>query len=158
MSEKIGHDMVKVRIGIDPDIEKSGYAEIRNKQVVILDNLDLFDLTTCLSAMFHEYGTSLMVHIEAGWLNKKTMFHFTKDKNNRKVEYGKSVTAKISMSTGQNHAIGKLIEQYCVKNFIPYRLFKPTGKKWDAKLFKQITGYEGRTNPEMRDAVRAAWR
>ncbi len=135
---------MKVRIGIDPDIEKSGYCEIRNGKIRILDNLDLFDLVTCLSAWEEDH----LVCIEAGWLNKKTNFHFAKNKG---------VSDKISMAVGQNHAVGKLIEQYCVKHEIPYKLVAPTGAKWDAKLFKQITGWEGKSNQENRDAARAAW-
>lgn len=145
---------MKIRIGIDPDIEKSGYCEIHDKKIKALDNLDFFDLTACLSVLDKDD----MVCIEAGWLNEKTMFHMkVNKKTGQKSEHNRGTSAKIAMFTGQNHAVGRLLEQFCIKNKIPYKLYKPSSEKWDAKLFKQITGYEGKSNQETRDAVRAAW-
>lgn len=148
---------MKVRIGIDPDIEKSGYAIIESKKVSIIDTIDFFSLIEAIGAADRKYGNDLTVCIEAGWLNEKTVFHMKTDKFGNKSEHNKGTTAKIAMYTGQNHAVGRLLEQYCIKNHIPYKLIKPTGKKWDAKLFKQITGWTGQSNQETRDAVRAAW-
>jgi hypothetical protein len=63
----------------------------------------------------------------------------------------------ISKKVGRNHQVGMLIGELCERNGIDYEIMKPLklvkGKKMDAKTFKLITKYEGRTNPETRDAA-----
>lgn len=149
--------MISYRIGIDGDVDKSGFAVIRiepfkKPKIVQLTTLDLFDLCENLRALNEIYKeptkVEFMVYIEAGWLNNSVNHHASNNK---------FVAGKIGSSVGANLEIGKQIEKFCKKNDIKYRLYKPTSSKWDAKRFKMITGWEGRTNSEMRDAVRAAW-
>lgn len=85
-----------------------------------------------------------MVHISAGWLIDKTMWH--------KPDANRHVQQKIAMNVGLNHAAGRLIEEWCIRNEMPYKLVKPSGKV-DAKTFKNITKWEGRTNQDTRDAA-----
>lgn len=147
--------MTKFRIGIDPDLQKSGYAFLMDKEqrldVVEVTTLgfwklietierDIFDVKKC--------NFSAVVYLEAGWLNKKSNFHYSKTKD---------IAGRIGKNVGENHAVGKLIEEFLITNNIPYKLVKPTSSKWDAKLYKQITGDVSRTNQEERDAVKAAW-
>ena len=149
MSKRIIH------IGIDGDVDKSGYCEIGKTpfgkwEILHLDNLDFFDaidrithlVTTCPPEDF-----KITVCIEAGWLNK-SIHHVMKSNAH---------AAKIGTHVGSNHQVGRLFESFCKKNNINYRLYKPITSKWDAKMFKQVTGWEKRSNPEQRDAVRAAW-
>jgi hypothetical protein len=149
--------MVNYRIGIDGDVDKSGFAVIRiepfkKPQIIQLTTLDLFDLCENLRALNEVYKEAtkveFMVFIEAGWLNNSVNHHTSQNK---------FVAGKIGSSVGANLEIGKQIEKFCKKYNIQYRLYKPTTTKWDAKKFKMITGYEQRTNSEQRDAVRAAW-
>jgi len=149
--------MINYRIGIDGDVDKSGFAVIRiepfkKSQIVQLITLDLFDLCYMLKSLHEIYKEAdkveYMVFIEAGWLNNSVNHHTSANK---------FIAGKIGSSVGANLEIGKQIEKFCKKNDIKYRLYKPTSSKWDAKRFKMITGWDGRTNSEMRDAVRAAW-
>lgn len=149
--------MIRYSIGIDPDTEKSGFAVIRiepfkKPQIVQLTTMDLFDLCyniLSLSKLYLEADkVEFMVHIEAGWLNNSVNHHPSQNK---------FIAGKIGSAVGANLEIGKQIEKFCKKNGIKYKLYKPTSTKWDAKKFKMITGWDGRSNPEMRDAVRAAW-
>jgi len=141
----------QVRIGIDPDIDKSGFcimesAPFGKKNIVKLETLCFWDLIQAIDA-YHDYD-DLLVCLEAGWLNKKSNYHFAANT---------SIAGRIGKNVGENHAVGKLVQQYCEKADILYKLIKPESKKWDADLFKKITGYDKRTNQEQRDAVRAAW-
>lgn len=148
-----------VRIGIDPDLVKSGACLIKQEifeeqKVTDLKNLEFFDLIAMLdhAKKFADENKdkvkSLTVFLEAGWLNKKSNYHSA---------FNKEIAGRIGKNVGENHAIGKLIEQYCKRENIDYKLVKPTSKKWDAQLFKKITKWDKRTNSEQRDAVRAAW-
>lgn len=141
-----------IRIGIDPDIDKSGYCLIESapfgkKNIVKLETLSFWDLITEIDTVHHS-DSSLLVCIEAGWLNKISNYHAAGNV---------AIAGRIGKNVGENHAVGKLIEQFCKKAYIPYKLIKPESKKWNADLFKKITGYDNRTNQEHRDAVRAAW-
>ena len=156
---------IKIRIGIDPDVDKSGFCLIehipfKKPEIKILQCFDFFDVIDLLA---HRYlkslneQTELIIFIEAGFLNKKSNFRQMIKKGGKWVAAPDAVKEKMASNTGENHCIGKLFELYCKKNRIPYKLYKPVSKKWDAKIFKMITGFTQRTNPEMRDAVRAAW-
>lgn len=160
--------MINYRIGIDADVDKSGFAVIRiepfkKSQIVQLITLDLFDLCYMLKSLHEIYKEAdkveYMVYIEAGWLNNLVNHHskYFDKKLKKWVEKNVGAREKTSINVGANLEIGKQIEKFCKKNDIKYKLYKPTSSKWDAKRFKMITGWEGRTNSEMRDAVRAAW-
>jgi hypothetical protein len=145
---------ISVRIGIDPDLVKSGVAMVYQKPGIPqylhdTSTLSFFDLIE----YFEKHNDKMLreeicVMLEAGWLNKISNYHKSASK---------SIAGRIGKNVGENHAVGKLIEEYLKRNNINYKLVKPSTKKWDAKLFKQITKWEGRTNSEMRDATRAAW-
>src|SRR5574343_441837 len=144
-----------IRIGIDPDLTASGYCVLIKQpfgkwKIETLDTLDFF---TLLNAIENEMkgakapGNELTVCIEAGWLNK-SIHHFAENK---------AVAGRIGKNVGHNEAVGRLIAEYCEINDINHKLIKPGSSKWNAELFRKITGWEKRTNQEERDAVRAAW-
>jgi hypothetical protein len=149
---------INYRLGVDPDLEKSGFAALRfepfkKPQIIQLDNKSFFDLIYLIKSVHEIYkeetkDVDFIVCIEAGWLNKVSNYHNA---------FNKSIAAKIGKNVGENHAVGKLLELFCKENNIKYKLIKPTTSKWDARQFKMITGYSKRTNSEQRDAVRAAW-
>lgn len=146
----------QLRIGIDPDLDKSGYCLIESEpfgkqRITVLSTFPFWELIETIEKVnrFTATDETLMVFIEAGWLNKVSNYHGA---------VNKSVAGRIGKNVGENHAVGKLLEQYCKACNIPYKLVKPESKKWDAELFKKITGWKNRTNQEHRDAVRTAWR
>lgn len=129
------------KIGIDPDIDKSGYCLVIDKQIKDLTCLTFFQLLEKI----HYYKTAcanLTVYIEAGHLEKKSNWH---------AAVGRGIAEKIAKQVGKNHAVGILIEQFCKIKGIKYELIKPK-KKIDSKTFCALTGIK-KSNQETRDAA-----
>jgi hypothetical protein len=147
---------IKWKIGIDGDIEKSGFCIIKQvpfgkKEIVTLTTLPFFDVVNSIHTLVkqaYDEGNEVLVCIESGWENKTANYHAAPSM---------AVAANIGMKVGMNHAIGMKITEYCEVNKIPYKLVNPDSKKWDARMFKMVTGWSNRSNAEERDAVRAAW-
>jgi hypothetical protein len=139
-----------VRIGIDPDINKSGLAITMNGALVRVEARTFFDLCEILNSaknIARDVGAMLMVTIEAGWLIKKQNWHPAQ---------GRGVRDKIAKNIGENHAAGKLIARWCDEAGIPYELVPPRGKVKSAR-FKRLTGWNKRANQDMRDAAMLIW-
>lgn len=145
-----------IRIGIDGDVDKSGYCELSKSPfqakwtINYMGTLIFFDVLERLDEakkMSQLPDVKLVVCIEAGWLNK-SIHHIMK---------GNAHAAKIGTHVGANHQIGKLFVQYCERIGLMHQLYKPTTSKWSAKMFQQVTGLTVKTNAEVRDSVRAAW-
>lgn len=138
---------MKILVGIDPDIEKSGYCWYKNKESFILANMDFFQLLEKfkeLKGVYFNLGWDMKVYIEAGWLNKS---------NWHKVSNGSAaINASIGLRTGANHEVGRKIVEMCEYLEIEYELIKPTKSKVNSETFNKITGHKGRTNQEQRDA------
>ncbi len=135
---------MKILIGIDPDLEKSGIAYLTNTKL----RLDLLSFPELLEDLRSYTDSEIKVYIEAGWLNKKANWH-----GGSNPHIGMAIARKV----GENHAVGKLLEEFCKFHAIPYELIKPTQTKLNADQFKKMTGYQGRTNPETRDAAMLIW-
>lgn len=131
--------MIKCFIGIDPDVQKSGFAVWYKKQFLELDCYDLPDLFEQLKYYNDQY--QVKVRLEAGWLAKGLNWH-----------NGGLGSAN---AVGRNHEIGRQIEKYCIKEKIPYELVKPLGySKYTHDQFCKYTGWskKTKTNPETRVA------
>ncbi|MDD3083076.1 MAG: hypothetical protein PHW17_12740 [Desulfobacterales bacterium] len=139
-----------IRVGIDPDIEKSGYAITRDGALACVGARTFFDLCETLKEVRNiakDAGALLVVTIEAGWLIKKSNWHPAQ---------GRGIRDRIAKNVGENHAAGKLIARWCDEAGIPYELIPPRGKIKSAR-FKRLTGWGKRTNQDMRDAVMLIW-
>lgn len=147
--------MVRLIIGIDPDVEKNGVATV-DKQT------NEMQISTLAFPQLIEYlkdknkDCTILVLIEAGWLNHSN-WHLSP-----KITIQKA--AQIGNATGRNHETGRKIAEMCEYYKIPYKLIKPLKKIWrgtDGKIsaaeFSRITGCSARTNQEMRDAGLIAW-
>ena len=90
------------------------------------------------------------VVIEAGWQNKKSNLHGC---------FGQSkiVGERIAKNVGENHATGKLLVEMAQSLGLPVVEVRPTRKKLKAEDFNRITGWQGRTNQEQRDAGMLIW-
>ena len=129
-------------IGIDPDVELNGYALWHsNSKILEVGKETFWDIIEDIED-YKKDNVPLTVIIEAGWLIPKSNWHGAKSKG---------TAAKIGKNVGSNHQVGRLLEAYCIHNKIPHRLTKPQGKV-KAEYFKKLTGYQGRTNQDMRDA------
>jgi hypothetical protein len=128
-------------IGIDPDLEKSGVA-------LLGQSLELKNLTFSETVeLFRSQQDQIKkVVIEAGWENKKSNFH-------SRIGQHKSVGERIAKNVGENHATGKLLAEMAKSCGLAVVLVKPSRSKVDSKEFNRITGWQGRTNQEQRDAA-----
>lgn len=131
--------MTDLIIGIDPDLEKSGVA-------VLGQSLELKNLTFAQTVeLFRSRQDEIKkVVIEAGWLNKKANFRYSNSK---------AVSEQIARRVGLNHAAGILIAEMAKECGLAVVLVKPTRTKLKAEDFNRITGWQGRTNQEQRDAA-----
>lgn len=132
-------------IGIDPDLIKSGVA-------ILGDSLELKTMTFAETVdLFRSQQDQIKkVVIEAGWLNSKSNMH-------GRIGQRKSVGERIAKNVGENHATGKLLVEMAKSFNLNVVEVRPTRAKKNAEEFKRITGYMGRTNPEVRDAGMLIW-
>lgn len=131
--------MTNLIIGIDPDLEKSGVA-------ILSQSLELKNLTFAETVnLFRSQQDQIKkVVIEAGWLNKKSNFRYGHSKN---------AGERIAKNVGENHATGKLLAEMAKECGLAVVLVRPTRTKLNAEQFNRITGWQGRTNQEQRDAA-----
>lgn len=148
-------------IAIDPDNNKSGVATIDViSRRICVSTLKFFDVVNYISEqkkMAQNERKCVKVIIEGGWL-KHSNWHLPR--------FGVSPqkAAAIGRSTGMNHQTGLLLAEYCEHIGVSYEVVKPLRKIWrgrDGKItaaeLKAVTGYDGRTNQDARDAVLLAW-
>lgn len=138
--------------GTDPDCTKSGYVvyDLHEKRWHEITTLTLDDWKA--DVLTYEPGTILFV-IEAGWLNP-AIWH-GKDTTDWNPNKAKAYGAAIGKSVGANHEIGRQQIAYLQAHGHEVDPYRPRGRKWDAALFKRVTGLSKGYNPEIRDAVRA---
>jgi hypothetical protein len=115
-------------IGIDPDVDKSGVAELHVKErlveVTSLSFPELLDYLQARKKMSENGNYSLVIVVEAGWLNKSN-WH-TKGSNIR-------TAGAIGNSTGRNHEVGRKIVE-CAKHYgIEVLEHFPLRKCWKGK-------------------------
>ncbi|MCP4595737.1 hypothetical protein [Neptuniibacter sp.] len=134
-----------MRIGIDPDLIKSGAAVVVDGQLQELHALTFFELIQFIDK--HREGTRFFLedveHDKAVYIRPGT---------NRKQ------MLKIAQNVGSVKAIGRLLHGYLQDSGADYVLVKPLQgyykrAKKDADFFKKLTGWEGRTNEDKRDAA-----
>jgi hypothetical protein len=136
-------------IGIDPDIDKSGFAFYSKPRKMLMEciSLDYFELTQKLEH-YDTYMKNYIVHLEGGWLNRSNNWHSKPGDNWAKRQ-------RISKNVGANHQAGLQIMKLLIHMDIPFIVVKPLKPIFDDEnLFKKITGWHGRTNKDARSAAR----
>ena len=130
----------------------------------LLDTLPFFEL--CQRLIDNKIKSPrLKVYIEAGWENKRSNFHRVPefDKQNGQAytaEQMQRMAGRMGKNVGENHVVGKLLVEWCKLKEIPFELVIPRksrGKKLDHEKFCRVTHWNGRTNPEKRDAAMLIW-
>ena len=130
-------------IGIDPDLDKSGVA-------VLGQSFELKNLTFAETVeLFRSHQDQIKkVVIEAGWQNKKANF---------RGGHSKRAGERIAKNVGENHATGKLLVEMAKSFGLAVVEVRPTKTKKNSEEFNRITGWQGRTNQEQRDAGMLIW-
>ena len=145
-------------IGIDPDKVKSGVAWLKpSTRQLELSNLSfplLLEYLQFAKKKGEELNESLVVVVEAGWMNAKSCFHAAQGKQ----------AEKIAKDVGANHETGRKIIEMCEHYGINVIAQAPLAKCWKGKDKKithdelaSFTGIMGRTNQDARDAALLAW-
>jgi hypothetical protein len=141
-----------MKIGIDPDVDKSGIAIIKSNKLRSL-SMPLIDLYEWLKLVATQIE---VVKIEASWLIS----------HNWTANGSFATSLKIANRTGANHQIGKEIVKMCEKLNINYNLIKPLKKNWKGPNGKithkeliaiwqvqRLNFEQTKTNQEERDAI-----
>ena len=140
----------KILIGIDPDLEKSGFA-IKQESKIELLNLTFLQLTNKLNELVNVHNKeNIEVYLEKGELNKSNFHVKTIPKSVRDI---KVYCAKIGANTGKNFAVASLIEEFLIDLQITYFIVKPTSKKRTHLEINNLIKLPSKTNQEQRDAL-----
>lgn len=133
-------------IGIDPDIDKPGVCELDESGAIV--SLESIPISILLSKLASgEIDKDCIIAIED--LSKKKATYFKRGVANHRANT--RVSNSIGMVQGAQRVIRSLAVQcgYTVVD-VPDGVGKQVKK--NAKLFKQLSGYDGRTNEDKRDA------
>jgi hypothetical protein len=147
-------------VAIDPDVEKSGVAELcplhRLLEVTNLSFPELLEYLQAVKKVSETAHTSLVVVVEAGYFTQAN-WHL-KSKDNARVASAKG------NSIGRNHETGRKIVEMCKHYGIDVVAHAPLRKCWKGKDGKithdelsLFTGLMGKTNQDARDAALLAW-
>ncbi|WP_010323643.1 hypothetical protein [Marinobacterium stanieri] len=142
-------------IGIDPDLVKSGVGIVRNGKLEELHALNIVDLQGLIKE-----GVGIGAHfvVEDVESMKPTFPRHLKAQGKESRE---RQMQKISQNVGQVKAVARIVCQCLDALGASYTLVKPLGgtakaAKRNAELFKKMTGWEGRSNEDTRDAAMLA--
>ena len=143
-----------LKIGIDPDVKKSGIAIITDNKVLTALSLNFFELYEYLKICSENVD---VIKIEASWL---ISYNFTAHSGTLPQRL------KIANHTGANHEVGRKIVEMCEYLQIKYKLIRPLKKIWKgpnkkithAELvniwqIKKLGFVKKQTNQEERDAI-----
>ena len=139
----------KLIIGIDPDVQKSGFAiwNTESKQFEEVLDVRLWELFGWLERLNTAKERSpIKVYMEAGYIVKR---HWQKKGHG------------VAKSVGENQGICKAIEAFLNHLNIPYELLPPAGySNYTHEAFCKITGWDKsiRTNSEKRAAAMMVYR
>ena len=146
--------MKHLYIGIDPDVDENGFS-VWNKPQRKFESIEALNLVDMMRRLHELRDQIALVVVEAGWLNKGNR-HLNYVPKKVKVRNPLADAAEAGENTGRNHQRGIDIIEVLVYMEIPYRVtipMSPNNWKNDADIFKKMTGWKGRTNPEKRDAA-----
>lgn len=148
MSSNQSTTQATLSIGIDPDTVKSGVAVWDGKEKIWVDLLAL-DFWSTVQYLLDNRTKIKIIKIEGGWLNKNNWHTNSKQGVQSLAETGRRV--------GMNHQTGILLVEFLEKFNFPFQVVKPLRDNWWAedkmRQFNRVTGWQGQSNPEKRDAA-----
>ena len=145
----------KTYIGIDPDVDGSGYAVLLPDGILHCGNATLAEIADDARKFRRD---KVVYVIEAAWLTGKVNWHFSGGENRR-------VSSAMGYSIGRNHQAGMDIAALLRHMGHEVREVRPLKKFWrgrDGKITHEelcrLTGWTAaRSNQEQRDALLLAW-
>jgi len=146
-------------IGIDPDCDRSGVAYLETgTKTLIPFNITFIQLIDYLRKVKRDsiaQNESVVVIVEAGWLNTISNYHNVTGRG----------CCRVAKNVGANHQVGKIIVEmarYYGFEVVEQKPFKKTWKGANGKITHDELAYftnleKKRTNQEERDAALIAW-
>lgn len=139
-------------VGIDPDLRKNGVAVMEDGVYVSLGALGIVELVNMFRK--HAGDPETVFILEDVNVHRPT---FTRHGQNEKK------MQKISQNVGMVKAIAEVLVEFLSHYGCRFELRAPLKgfakqAKNDAKLFTRLTGWEGRTNSDVRDAAMLIYR
>lgn len=133
-------------VGIDPDLVKSGVAVVKDGVLTDLKNLNFSELRGFIKA--HPQAVFVLEDVE---INKPVF--------DRKVNA--QANLRIAQNVGMVKGVARLIAEYLTEQDCLFTMMRPlTGHakhaKKNADYFRLLTGWEGRSNEDNRDAAMLA--
>lgn len=133
-------------IGIDPDMRKSGVAYIdADGRIIDMESLGIAEIV----AIARSFGDHIVFAIED--VNKHGAIY----QHNRKGS--RAAQARIAQNVGMVKAAGTMIAELIEGSTGRPPILAPLGLgaqvKRNAKLFNQLTGWDGKSNEDTRDAA-----
>lgn len=146
--------MCRLVIGIDPDAQKSGIAIYKDG---VLEKLEMWSFADILTA-FRGMSES-----KPSWVDVVIVLEDVEAIRTTFLRKGQNPAAmrKIAQNVGQVKQTARLIKEMAAGYCINIVMVKPLGglaksAKKNADLFKRLTGWEGRSNEDTRDAAMLA--
>lgn len=141
---------MNIIIGVDPDAVKNGIAIFIDSKLCELKSMTTLEFYFYLENLINDKKIkNIQVAIEDVKRKKPTF-----EKYNRRGS--KSVSNKISQDVGKCKQAQTEIERCCEQLKIEYLLFCPSSsfkKGAQINIFKQLTGYNKRSNEDQRSAA-----
>lgn len=137
-------------IAIDPDLVKSGVAVIHRGRLTHLYSMKFMELMEFVLMNIDTVGKNNVVVCMENPEANKPVFH--------RAGTNKNTMLKIAQNVGQVKAVARLIHESLEYNCVTCHKVTPLKgmvkrAKKDAELFKKLTGWEGRSNEDQRDAA-----
>lgn len=150
-----------LRIGIDPDIDKSGIAIMQDGKLIKLFNANFLDLFELIKNGFVDYN--LRIDYQKYFMTQEAIIYvedveLIKTVWDRKKKMSNAAKMKLAQNVGMVKAVGRLIGQKLEGLHRPYKLIPPLkgylkcGKD-DTAFFNNLMGWSGRSNADNRDAA-----
>lgn len=144
--------MTKIKIGVDPDSNQSGFAIYRDGNLAELGTLPLIDVYLSLNNMCERYGAeNIEVHIE----NVKGVSGIFAQRTAAK---NKAVALKMAQHVGMCKQVQSEVERIAERLGVKV-VYHKVSKMWkkDKAQFELVTGWSGRSNEDSRSAAYFGW-
>lgn len=138
-----------IAVGIDPGTS-TGVAtwDCSARRFIKLDTMDFWSCFVYVTVNLKGRHDKILVVAEDPGLNKPVFPRGTSSQ---------AVRSKIAQNVGMNKKEADLLIEGIRKCGVPVRTIRPNKSKLNADQFKQMTGYQGRTNEHKRDAGRLVY-
>lgn len=141
-------------IGIDPDIELSGFAAVGRGVLFQITSMTVTQIIDYVDSLVESALISkdqILVRVEAGHKNKSVWSGGVQYRR----EASKSEIAKIAVDVGRNMGVGIVLINHFKERGVDVEEVVPRskGRKVDASMLQKMCGWSTRTNQDQRDAA-----